>query len=90
LVRIHFEKHQKPNQTEPIKSSLIRILGSPKTDPNRFNYTPTNINRQLFWDIKVEFNPIYRKSKVSGNSKAFITDRVCLRVNETGHDKIRA
>jgi hypothetical protein len=28
------------NQTEPILSSLVRILDSSKTNPNRSNYTP--------------------------------------------------
>jgi hypothetical protein len=32
-----FKKHQKPNQTEPIKSSLVQTLTSPKIDTNWSN-----------------------------------------------------
>jgi hypothetical protein len=38
LVRIHFLKTLK---TEPIEDSLVRASDSLKTDPNRYNYTPT-------------------------------------------------
>jgi hypothetical protein len=41
---VSFLKNTK-NQTEPIESSLVRTLDSPKADPNRSNYTPLLIIR---------------------------------------------